>query len=86
MHRRTLVALSLLTLCCHRAHAATQYALLSASIAFSRDVAGALSGFGAERFGYAGFFALTAALALPGLLMLPWVRAPIAALEGGAGD
>jgi PAT family beta-lactamase induction signal transducer AmpG len=76
-------ALALLTLLCDRAHAATQYALVSALVAFSRDVAGALSGFGAERFGYAGFFALTIVLALPGLALLPWLRAPIAALQIG---
>lgn len=77
-------ALALLTLLCDRAHAATQYALVSALVAFSRDLAGALSGFGAERFGYAGFFALTAALALPGLAMLPLLRGRVATLERGA--
>jgi PAT family beta-lactamase induction signal transducer AmpG len=76
--------LALMTLLCDRAHAATQYALLSALVAFSRDLAGALSGFGAERFGYAGFFALTVALALPGLALLPWLAPKVALLEGRA--
>lgn len=78
-------ALSFQTLLCDRAHAATQYALLSAVSAFSRDIAGALSGFGADRLGYDGFFGLTVLLALPGLALLPWLRARIATLEGRAG-
>jgi PAT family beta-lactamase induction signal transducer AmpG len=71
--------LAFLTACCRRENAATEYALLSALFAFSRDIAGAASGFGVERMGYAGFFAFTAALALPALLMLPWLRPQLAA-------
>jgi PAT family beta-lactamase induction signal transducer AmpG len=77
-------ALSFMTVLCDPAHAATQYALLSALVAFSRDLAGALSGLGAEALGYAGFFGLTVLAALPGLALLPLLRARIAALERGA--
>ena len=75
----TTALLAFLTACCRRENAATEYALLSALFAFSRDIAGAASGFGVERMGYAGFFAFTAALALPALLMLPWLRPQLAA-------
>ena len=75
----TAALLAFLTACCRRENAATEYALLSALFAFSREVAGAASGFGAERMGYAGFFAFTAALALPALLMLPWLKPQLAA-------
>ncbi len=73
----TAALLAFLTACCRREAAATEYALLSALFAFSREIAGALSGFGAERMGYAGFFAFTALLALPGLSLLPWLRPQI---------
>lgn len=59
---------------CERERAATQYALLSALFGFTRSLAGAASGFGAARLGYASYFALTFILALPAYLLLPWVR------------
>jgi len=70
----TAALLAFLTACCRRENAATEYALLSALFSFSREVAAGLSGFGAERMGYAGFFLFTALLAAPALLMLPWLR------------
>lgn len=73
----TAALLSFLTACCRKENAATEYALLSALFAFSREIAGAASGFGAERMGYAGFFAFTALLAIPALLLLPWLRPQI---------
>ena len=73
----TAALLSFLTACCRRENAATEYALLSALFAFSREIAGAASGFGAERMGYAGFFAFTALLAIPALCLLPWLRPQI---------
>jgi len=74
----TAALLAFLTAACRPENAATEYALLSALFAFSRELAGALSGFGAERMGYAGFFAFTALLAVPGLAMLPWLRSSAA--------
>jgi PAT family beta-lactamase induction signal transducer AmpG len=50
---------------------ATRFAALSACGALTRTVAGAVSGFGAERWGYAGWFALTFLLALPALGLIP---------------
>jgi PAT family beta-lactamase induction signal transducer AmpG len=48
--------------------------MLSAVFAISRTMAGAVSGFLAEGFGYAGYFWMTALLALPGLALLPTIR------------
>ncbi len=59
---------------CDRAHAATQYAMLTAVYSITRDLAGAFSGVGAEAWGYPAYFAFTALLALPGLALLPFVR------------
>ncbi len=69
----TAAFLSFLMSLCDTEHAATQYALLSALFAFTRDVAGAFTGIGVERLGYGWFFALTTALALPGLVLIPVV-------------
>ncbi len=66
----TAAFLSFLMSQCEKEHAATQYALLSATFALSRDLVGAFSGLGVERLGYPLYFALTTALALPGLLLL----------------
>nr|MCU0232966.1 hypothetical protein [Thermoanaerobaculales bacterium] len=70
----TAAFLSFLMNLCDREHAATQYAILSALFALTRDVAGAFTGIGVEQFGYAAFFALTTALALPALALLPLIR------------
>ncbi|NJK34850.1 MAG: AmpG family muropeptide MFS transporter [Oscillatoriales cyanobacterium SM2_2_1] len=63
---------------CHPSYSATQYALLSSLFAVGRDVLGSpLAGELAVRSpgGWAGFFMLTTAMALPGLALLPWVTA-----------
>jgi len=77
----TAALLSFLTATCRRENAATEYALLSALFAFSREVAGAASGFAAERLGYAPFFVFTALLAVPALCLLPFLRRQIEAGE-----
>jgi PAT family beta-lactamase induction signal transducer AmpG len=59
---------------CDKAHAATQYALLSALFNLTGGVAGTLSGWATARIGYATYFSLTFFLAWPALLLLPWVR------------
>ena len=80
----TAAFLSFLMNLCDKEHAATQYAILSAMFALTRDVAGAFSGIGVEALGYAVYFALTTALALPGLALLPVIRPRIR--EGGGID
>jgi PAT family beta-lactamase induction signal transducer AmpG len=70
----TAAFLSFLMVICDRAHAATQYALLSAAFALTRDLAGAFTGIGVEAWGYTAFFLATTLLALPGLALLPAIR------------
>jgi PAT family beta-lactamase induction signal transducer AmpG len=80
----TAAFLSYLMSLCEREHAATQYALLSALFALTRDVAGAFTGLGVERLGYPVYFAVTTALAVPGLALLPLIRRTVG--SGSAGD
>ena len=70
----TAAFLSFLMNLCDKEHAATQYAILSALFALTRDVAGAFTGIGVESLGYAVFFGITTALALPALALLPLIR------------
>lgn len=74
----TAAFLSFLMRICERDNAATEYALLSALFGLTRTVIGSVSGFLAEDLGYAGYYWLTAALALPGLALLPLIRARLA--------
>jgi MFS transporter, PAT family, beta-lactamase induction signal transducer AmpG len=59
---------------------ATQYALLTSFMGFSRDVVTAPAGYLAKSFGWFGFFVLCTLLAVPGLAMLlkmaSWLREP----------
>lgn len=71
----TAAFLSFLMFICDRDNAATEYAMLSALFAVGRTAAVALSGFAAKDMGFANFYWLTAVLALPGLAVLPAVRA-----------
>jgi PAT family beta-lactamase induction signal transducer AmpG len=59
---------------CDKAHAATQYALLSALFGLTRALSGAFSGFAVEELGYAAYFTATFFLAWPAFLLLPWVK------------
>ncbi|MDQ7779702.1 MAG: MFS transporter [Planctomycetota bacterium] len=70
----TAAFLAFLMSICHKQFAATQYAVLSALFGLGRSLAGAASGYGASRFGYGSYFALTFLLALPAFALLPWVR------------
>jgi PAT family beta-lactamase induction signal transducer AmpG len=56
-----------------RRYAATQFALLSALYRLAGIAASNLSGVLATRMGYASYFLLTFALALPAFALLPWV-------------
>lgn len=70
----TAAFLALLMNVCDKEHATVQYAFLSSLFALTGRLAGAVSGLGAERLGYEGYFILTFFLALPALALLPWVR------------
>lgn len=61
---------------CDVRFSATQYALLSSLMAVTRQLAGAPSGYIAEGLGWEAFLPVTAAAALPALLLLPFVPMP----------
>lgn len=58
----------------NRRFTATQYALLSSLMGVPRVIIASPSGFVAEALGWAGYFILCAALAIPGLLLLRYFR------------
>lgn len=70
----TAAFLAFLMRICQKEYAATQYALLSALFALTRDLAGATSGLVTESLGYASYFGFTFLLAFPAYVFLPWVR------------
>jgi PAT family beta-lactamase induction signal transducer AmpG len=70
----TAAFLAFLMEACEKAHAATQYALLSALFGLSRSLTGAISGFLAARLGYAPYFAATFFVALPAFGLLPFAK------------
>jgi PAT family beta-lactamase induction signal transducer AmpG len=76
----TAAFLGLLMALCDKEHAGTQYALLSALFAVTRDLSGAASGWAADRFGYGTFFLYTAFLSLPAFALLPWVKRRLASV------
>ena len=53
---------------------ATQYALLSSFMGIPRVIVASPTGFMAEAMGWVGFFALSALIAIPGLLLLWWLH------------
>src|SRR5437667_67402 len=59
---------------CSKAHAATQYALLSALFGLTRALSGAFSGVATEEMGYAAYFTATFFLSWPAFLLLAWVK------------
>lgn len=67
----TAAFLALLTRLCAGAQAATRFALLTSLGLLTRNLAGALSGWGAEDLGYAAWFAITGLAGLPALALVP---------------
>jgi len=59
---------------CQKEHATVQYAFLSSIFSLTGRLVGGISGFGAERFGYGNYFALTFLVSLPAFLFLPWIK------------
>jgi PAT family beta-lactamase induction signal transducer AmpG len=59
---------------CQKEHATVQYAFLSSIFSLTGRLIGAISGLGAERYGYGDYFALTFLLSLPAYGFLPWVK------------
>jgi MFS transporter, PAT family, beta-lactamase induction signal transducer AmpG len=62
------------TLCRSPLHTATQYALLTALAAVGRTYLSAGAGFVAEKTGWAMFFVISAATALPSIVLLAWLQ------------
>ncbi|HEV7387843.1 MAG TPA: AmpG family muropeptide MFS transporter [Gemmatimonadaceae bacterium] len=62
-----------LMIMCNKRFTATQYALLSSLMAASRDILVAPAGKVIESLGWPGFFLITVAMALPPLLLLPFI-------------
>jgi PAT family beta-lactamase induction signal transducer AmpG len=58
---------------CNRRFTATQFALLSSLMAASRDILVAPAGKIAETLGWPSFFLITVAMAIPPLLLLPFI-------------
>ena len=78
----TAAFLSFLMFICDRDNAATEYAMLSALFGIGRTFAFAFSGFAAADLGFTRYFWLTAALALPGLLLVRFIRGRLAGGNG----
>ncbi len=58
---------------CNKRFTATQFALLSSLMAASRDILVAPAGKFVEAIGWPGFFLITVAMAIPPLLLLPFI-------------
>ena len=71
---------------CNQRFTATQYALISAFSSIGRVWVGPLAGVLAETIGWPTFFIISTVLAVPGLVMLWWMRAQVRALETGEGQ
>jgi PAT family beta-lactamase induction signal transducer AmpG len=70
----TAAFVSLLMAMCNHRYTATQYALLSSLAALGRIFISPTSGFLVESIGWPSFFFVTFLVALPGLLLLWWLR------------
>jgi PAT family beta-lactamase induction signal transducer AmpG len=74
----------MMALCDHR-YTATQYALFSATAAIGRVFVGPASGYLVEAVGWQTFFFVTFLAAIPGLILLWWLREHVIAV-GHAGS
>lgn len=70
-----------LTALCDRRFSATQYALLSGLAALPSKALGPITGPIADELGWASFFLISAIVAVPGLLLVVWLRHPILAVD-----
>ena len=71
--RGTTAFVAYLSSLCNVAYTATQYALLTSLMAFSRTVMSSGAGWLADRMDWISFFVVTTIAALPGLLLLLWM-------------
>jgi len=68
------VLVAYLSLLCNRSFTVTQYALLSALTQFTVKILSSPSGYIVESVGWFWFFIITAVIAIPGILLLLWIR------------
>lgn len=68
------VLVAYLSLLCNRSFTVTQYALLSALNQFTVKILSAPSGYIVEGVGWFWFFMITAVVAVPGILLLFWIK------------
>ncbi len=66
---------------CHHRYSATQFALFSALSAVARVYVGPMAGYGVQWLDWNWFFLLTFFLALPGVLLLRYLRDEVKALD-----
>lgn len=59
---------------CNRSFTATQYALLTSFMAYGRTIMSGGSGWLADHMSWPSFWAFTSLMAIPGLLLLVWIR------------
>jgi len=77
----TAAYVALLMALCDRRFSATQYALLSALSAVGRVYVGPAAGYLVKYLGWEVFFLFTFVIALPGLVLLWWLRGRVEALD-----
>lgn len=75
-----------LMIMCNKRFTATQFALLSSLMAASRDLLVAPAGKIAEGLGWPNFFLITVAMAIPPLLLLPFIAPWSRDIPSGAAD
>jgi PAT family beta-lactamase induction signal transducer AmpG len=71
----TAAFLAFLMAVCDREAATVQYAFLTSLFSLTGRLAGAVSGLGAEHWGYATYFTVTFLISLPAFALLPWLPA-----------
>ena len=76
----TVALVALLMSLCHSRFTATHYALLSALAAVGRIYVSPVAGVLTESIGWQAFYLFSVAMALPGVLMVWWMRQPLLAL------
>ena len=77
----TAAFVALLMALCDRRYTATQFALLSGLASLGRVFSGPVAGATVEAFGWVPFYIATAIAAVPAILILRRLRAPIAGLD-----
>lgn len=73
----TAAFVALLMSLCNPKYTATQFALLSSLSALGRVYVGPISGYLVQAIGWAGFYCFSAVVAIPGLLLLVYLRSHI---------